>query len=310
MALKFKKWPILVSLVAGLALLPLLAVTPKVSAAAAVCLWNATDHPTSTVSCSSQLGSLKTAGISAAAANTCYYIQEASPSGGFVGVPTVISAPIGSTQCNSWQASAKTVSATKPICLKVAGKVEAYRNNTISPDMLTKVACNSSLLSGQPSGSNTTQFQNGACYLVFSNKAIITGDSCTDIIQEAASAQTAQDNQPSGSGSVALNGPEPAGDVCGGGDNAVTISLKIGCQHKGNPIVDMLFAIIRFLSLGVGIVVVGSIVVAGIQYTSSRGDPQAVKAAQGRITSTVIALLIYIFTFAILNWILPAGLLK
>jgi len=97
---------------------------------------------------------------------------------------------------------------------------------------------------------------------------------------------------------------------CGAGKEAVTISIDIGCVGKGNPILDALFAAIRFLSLGVGMVVVGSIIVAGIQYTVSRGDPQATAKSVERITNSLIALVLFIFTYALLNWLVPAGLLK
>lgn len=89
-------------------------------------------------------------------------------------------------------------------------------------------------------------------------------------------------------------------------------TIDFGCKGancKGNcsaPI-DLTFAIIRFLSAGVGLVVVASMVIAGIQYTTSRGDPQASAAAMKRIQSTVVALFIYIFAFAILNYVIPAG---
>ena len=101
----------------------------------------------------------------------------------------------------------------------------------------------------------------------------------------------------------------------------VYTSLNIGCEGEAcangkptsycetyhNAIVDALFAIIRFLSLGVGIIVIGSIVVAGIQFSVSRADPKATSMAIGRIRSSVIALLIYIFAYAILNYLIPKG---
>jgi hypothetical protein len=85
------------------------------------------------------------------------------------------------------------------------------------------------------------------------------------------------------------------------------ISLDIGCSGEGNGIVDMTFAIIRFLSVGVGVVAVGSIIVGGIQYTTSNGSPEATAKAIGRISNTAIALLIYFLIFAILNWLIPGG---
>lgn len=102
-------------------------------------------------------------------------------------------------------------------------------------------------------------------------------------------------------------------DVCGGTvdgqDESVGVAIKIGCKGKGNPIADATFAIIRILSDGVGLVVIGSIVYGGIQYTGSRGDPQSTALAVNRIRSSLFALLLYIFGYAILNYIIPAGFL-
>lgn len=113
---------------------------------------------------------------------------------------------------------------------------------------------------------------------------------------------------------------------CGSGKDAVKVSIDIGCKgnsclnghpeagfdcdHQNSPVLDAAFAIIRFLTAGVGLIIVASLVVAGIQYTSSRGDPGATAAAMNRIRSTVIALFIFIFGFAILNYLIPAGFFK
>jgi hypothetical protein len=82
------------------------------------------------------------------------------------------------------------------------------------------------------------------------------------------------------------------------------------CQTEHNAILDMLFAIIRFLSAGAGLFIVGSLVLGGIQYTYSRGDPQASAAATNRIRTTLISLLIFIFAYAILNYLIPGAILK
>lgn len=119
--------------------------------------------------------------------------------------------------------------------------------------------------------------------------------------------------QPSVGGAGPVTRPIGAGqDQCGGGgDNeSVEVSINIGCQGKGNAIADMAFAVIRFLSAGVGLVIIGSIIIGGIQYSGSRGDPQATAMAVNRIRSAVFALFIFIFAFAILNYLIPAGFLK
>lgn len=100
--------------------------------------------------------------------------------------------------------------------------------------------------------------------------------------------------------------------ICGGGKHnpSVKVSINIGCQGKGNPIMDATFGIIHFLSDGVGLVIIASMIWAGIQYTSSRGDPQATAKAKKRIESNVISLLLFIFAYALLNYIVPGQVLK
>lgn len=110
-----------------------------------------------------------------------------------------------------------------------------------------------------------------------------------------------------------------------GSNNAgVRTSINFGCQGQAcanggttgycsktangnNGITDLLFAVIRFLSAGVGLVVIASVIVGGIQYIVSRGDPNATGAAIKRLTSSVIALLVFIFAYAILNFLIPGG---
>ncbi len=108
--------------------------------------------------------------------------------------------------------------------------------------------------------------------------------------------------------------------TCGSGtDNEVKVAFDFGCAGPEycdgkspdcvlNPIVDVAFAIFRFLSAGVGLIVIGSIIVAGLQYSASRGNPQATQAAIKRITSSIVALLIYIFIFAFANYLVPGGM--
>ena len=107
-------------------------------------------------------------------------------------------------------------------------------------------------------------------------------------------------------------------NYCGSGQSAVRVTINFGCigkkcqpvnksQSGCNAILDATFAIIRLLSDGVGLLVIGSIVYAGIQYTVSRGDPGKTKEAITRIRNTLISLLVYIFAYAILNFVLPSG---
>lgn len=74
-----------------------------------------------------------------------------------------------------------------------------------------------------------------------------------------------------------------------------------------NPIVKDINIFINFLAGLVGIVVVGAIILGGIQYTMAGDNPQAVSAAKKRITDGLIALVAFAFTYAFLQWLVPGG---
>lgn len=117
----------------------------------------------------------------------------------------------------------------------------------------------------------------------------------------------------SGGGSSGLNGSGGYKDTCGKGDDAVKVKFDFKCQgsdYEGpvGAIGDMAFAFIRFLSIGVGVAVVISIIVAGIQYSASEGNPETTQRAKQRIQNAIIGLILYIFIFAIIQFLVPGGL--
>jgi len=65
---------------------------------------------------------------------------------------------------------------------------------------------------------------------------------------------------------------------------------------------------INFLAALVGVAVVISIVIGGIQYGSSAGDPSKVTAAKNRIRNAIIALVTFLFLYTLLNFLIPGGL--
>lgn len=68
--------------------------------------------------------------------------------------------------------------------------------------------------------------------------------------------------------------------------------------------------LINVLASAVGVVVTISIVVAGIQYASSAGDPGKMQAAKKRIINAIIALIGFFIFYAVLQWLVPGGLLN
>lgn len=76
----------------------------------------------------------------------------------------------------------------------------------------------------------------------------------------------------------------------------------------GAPIVKYLNKFIDFAGAGVGIVIVGVIIVGGIQYTTSGDNPTAVAAAKARIANGALAFLTFLFMWALLQWVVPGGI--
>jgi hypothetical protein len=95
-------------------------------------------------------------------------------------------------------------------------------------------------------------------------------------------------------GSECLPTPTAQGSNCDS-DHCDLVALYI------NPAINM-------LSILVGLVAAASLVMGGVQYASSSGDPQKTGAAKARITNTLLAFAAYLFLYAFLNFLIPGGL--
>jgi hypothetical protein len=86
-------------------------------------------------------------------------------------------------------------------------------------------------------------------------------------------------------------------------DAAITCS-KSNCDLVNkylNPIIEAMAAIF-------GTIAVISIIVGGIQYSSSQGDPQKVSNAKKRIINTIIAIFAFLFLYSFLQFLIPGGI--
>lgn len=67
---------------------------------------------------------------------------------------------------------------------------------------------------------------------------------------------------------------------------------------------------INIVSVIFGLIVAGSIIVGGIAFSASEGDPQKAAAAKTRITNSILALVAYMFFYTFLQFIIPGGVFK
>lgn len=91
------------------------------------------------------------------------------------------------------------------------------------------------------------------------------------------------------------------------GNNCIGVSQNGGIDD--NPIINLLRIVLKVATAGVGLVVAAMIVVAGIQYSTSQGNPQRTVAAKQRLINALIGLLMFIFATAILNYVVPGGII-
>lgn len=93
------------------------------------------------------------------------------------------------------------------------------------------------------------------------------------------------------------------GGTCGGVNTAL-----INCSGE-NGIYDILAIVINILTAAVGVAAVVGIVIAGIQYMTSSGDPATMTKAKNRIVQVVIGLFAWGSMWALLEWLIPGGVL-
>ena len=57
-----------------------------------------------------------------------------------------------------------------------------------------------------------------------------------------------------------------------------------------------------------GLIIVSMIIIGGIQYSTAGPDPSKVQAARTKIFNALLALVFFVFGFAILQWLIPGGI--
>lgn len=91
-----------------------------------------------------------------------------------------------------------------------------------------------------------------------------------------------------------------------------TADPSISCKNRDCDVIQKyLNPFIALLSIVVGIAVTIGIIVGGIQYASSSGDPQKAASGKKHIISAVVALIAFIFLNAFISFLLPGtGIIK
>lgn len=88
------------------------------------------------------------------------------------------------------------------------------------------------------------------------------------------------------------------------------------CEPEGDEelnstncgIIRLVVNVTNFLSAIAGIALVASLMISGYLYMTARDNAGQIEKAKSRIIQTLLALVLFIFMYALLNFLIPGGL--
>lgn len=98
------------------------------------------------------------------------------------------------------------------------------------------------------------------------------------------------------------------GRTGGSGDEAS--KPKTSILPDDLDVMGLLIMTVWIMTAGVGVLAVGGIVWGAILYTTAGGNQEKTKKAIEIIRNVVIGLLLYVFMFAIVNFLIPGGVIQ
>lgn len=103
-----------------------------------------------------------------------------------------------------------------------------------------------------------------------------------------------------------------AAGTCTDSDGQTVTTSVLDCpgSTEGRALIWQLLTIgVNFLAIGVGIAVVAGIAFGAFTYASAAGNADQAKKGISYISNAVIGLLLFIFMYAIINFLVPGGVL-
>lgn len=90
-------------------------------------------------------------------------------------------------------------------------------------------------------------------------------------------------------------------------EGEVETALFGGCYSGG--VWGVIGIVLDIMLIGVGAVAVIGIIISGIQYMTSAGDPGAMTKAKNRLLQVVIGIVAFALMWVFLQWLIPGGIL-
>jgi hypothetical protein len=105
---------------------------------------------------------------------------------------------------------------------------------------------------------------------------------------------------------AATPSPSSSSSTCG---TTKTQFIQCSSETGIGTISDLIKMTVSILTVIIGIVATGGIAYAALLYASAKDDQNKVSNALTIIRNIVIGLLLYGFTIAIINWLIPGGVI-
>lgn len=99
-----------------------------------------------------------------------------------------------------------------------------------------------------------------------------------------------------------------SGNTCGDTKTQI-VACDSGTKTGVDAINDLIKIAISVLSVMIGVVAVGGIAYAAIIYASARDNQNQISEARTLLRNIVIGVVLYVFTIAIINWLIPGGVI-
>jgi hypothetical protein len=99
----------------------------------------------------------------------------------------------------------------------------------------------------------------------------------------------------------------------GNGDAATTafeFNGKGGSTGKPVCISDLITEVMKFFTGLAGLAVVVGIIIGGVRISLAQGNPGKLEQGIGAIVNSIVGLIVYILMYAIINFLVPGGIIR
>lgn len=202
--------------------------------------------------------------------------------------------------CVSQQDSTITYEEARDYCTIVSGGVDCVVDNMTAA--ITQQQCEELGRTYVPPDFGST----GGCVVGAASNSTPSGGTSTGggggvISSNAEAGTTSEEDAVPATEGLPLGADEPESQACeGGGDD---------CDINNLSLVRRLNWLVNFLALIVLPIITIMMVIAGIQYSSSQGNPQGQQAAKNKLKNLVVSVVAFIFIWTLLEWLIPGGII-